>query len=448
MTVERALKLTTLGLLTVACTSEVEPLTPAQREAVHAYVSEVAPSPSHPLEIDFGGKVALLGYDLSRETWTPGETLSVTWYWRASEEVGKDTSLTTHLRDPRSGRVLQQDGNGTLRWLYGPSHWRPGQYVRDVQELHLPEDWGVGSVELYVGVVGDGSSLPFGGARSDGAGRALVVTVPTSETGSTSPDDLPTLPIVQTKRAPHVDGRLDDPEWSFARSTGAFVHTVHGGVAPVEAWAKLLWDARYLYVAMDVRDDDLRATDTRPDSRLWEQDCVELMIGPSGDRYFEVQVSPRGVLFDTRYDAPRRPRPFGHVDWSSRALASVSRRGELDDRVADAGYSVELAIPWQAFSLDGRPGRAPRPGDSWRANLYVMDLSGESRRAAAWSSLGIGDFHVPKRFGILLFEGPPEDMLGTNEPLKIPPGRIPPNLRPGADLDRGLREPSSRKRVR
>ena len=236
MTVERALELATLALLAVACTSEVEPLTPAQREAVRAYVSEVAPSPSHPLEIDF--------------------------------------------------------------------------------------------------------------------------------------DDLPTLPVVRTKRAPHLDGKLDDPEWSFAQSTGAFVHTVHGGVAPVEANAKLLWNARYLYVAVDVRDDDLRATGTQPDSRVWEQDCVELMIGPNGDRYFEVQVSPRGVVFDTRYDARRQPRPFGHVDWSSRALTAVSRRGELDDGVADAGYSVELAIPWQAFSLDGsarpRPAARRRSGASNR----------------------------------------------------------------------------------
>jgi hypothetical protein len=34
-----------------------------------------------------------------------------------------------------------------------------------------------------------------------------------------------------------------------------------------------------------------------------------------------------------------------------------------------------------------------------------MDLTEDRQQAAAWSPLGIGDFHVPRRFGILAFEG-------------------------------------------
>jgi len=57
-----ALLLLVSGIM--ACTSDVEPLTPAQREAVAAYVSKVAPSPQHSLDLDFDGKVRLLGYDI------------------------------------------------------------------------------------------------------------------------------------------------------------------------------------------------------------------------------------------------------------------------------------------------------------------------------------------------------------------------------------------------
>ena len=58
-----------------------------------------------------------------------------------------------------------------------------------------------------------------------------------------------------------------------------------------------------------------------------------------------------------------------------------------------------------------------------------MDLGRERQRAAAWSPLGVGDFHVPGRFGILTFEGPPEDMQGNAEPTTIPPGRVPETFR-------------------
>ncbi|NIU05095.1 MAG: hypothetical protein GWO40_12530, partial [Gammaproteobacteria bacterium] len=110
---------------------------------------------------------------------------------------------------------------------------------------------------------------------------------------------------------------------------------------------------------------------------------------------------------DTRFEAPRVPRPFGDTDWDSRARAGVSLRGDLDDTEADAGYTVEIAIPWQAFSLDGKSLGPPAIGDEWRANMYVMDLLEDRQQAAAWSPLGTSDFHVPRRFGILAFEGQP-----------------------------------------
>jgi len=230
-----------------------------------------------------------------------------------------------------------------------------------------------------------------------------------SEGAHPTKDSLPKLIVVQTPRTPRLDGLLADPVWGIANTTRAFVETRNGGLAPIQASAKLLWDERHLYVGVLVNDALLRASHTERDDHLWEQDCVELMIDPDGDgkNYFEIQVSPRGVVFDTRYDARRVPQPFGHTDWDSRVRVGVSPRGKLDDGAADAGYTVEMAIPWQAFSLDGKPLEPPAIGDQWRANLYVMDLGDDRQQAAAWSSLGIGDFHVPRRFGILAFGGPP-----------------------------------------
>ena len=438
-----------------ACTSDVAPLTPAQRQAVAAYVSKVPPTLQHSLDLDFGGKVRLLGYDLDRAQWRPGETMRVTWYWYAVEPVGEGWKLFTHIDDVDHERTLNQDGNGTLRWLYGPDRWSPGTYIRDSQDLHLPDDWLGTAAHLYVGLWRDGRRLRVQDGASDEKGRTLAVTVPTPGLNDAGHKQLPVpkLAVVQTKRPPRLDGSLGDPVWSFANTTRVFVETRQGGVAPIQASAKLLWDGRYLYVGVEVNDGLLRASHTERDDHLWEQDCVELMIDPDGDgkNYFEIQVSPRGVVFDTRYDSRRVPQPFGHTDWDSRVRVGVSPRGSIDDEEADAGYTVEMAIPWQAFSLDGKPGSSPAIGDEWRANLYVMDLIADRQQAAAWSSLGTDDFHVPRRFGILAFEGPPEEIVGTNEPLEMPleisADRMPKPIGRRPALGPGVKDAMIRKRV-
>jgi hypothetical protein len=436
----RDLRRVLLLVALASCTSDVEPLTPAQRQAVEEYVSKVAPSPANALDASFGGKVKLLGYDVDRSEWQPGDTLRVTWYWQAVEPLEKGWALFTRIEGP-AGRQLDQNGNSTLRWLYGPDRWRVGEYVRDVQLLHLPDDWTDDVAQLYVGVAREAERLPLDGSP-EASGRFLATTTRTPQTTPPSAGAVPEIGVVQTKQPPRLDGLLDDPVWRFANTSRAFVDTLTGGAAPFRAFAKVLWDRRYLYVGVDVQDAFLLASHTQHDDHLWEQDCVELMVDPDGDgrHYFEIQVSPGGVVFDTWFESRRVPKPFGHINWSSKARVSASLRGTLDDDVADAGYTVEIAIPWQAFSSDGRSLRPPAIGDKWRANLYVMNADRKGQKASAWSPPEVGDFHVPRRFGILAFEGTPKEMVGTSEPKRMPSERMPAGVGRGGALDRGVRD--------
>jgi hypothetical protein len=238
---------------------------------------------------------------------------------------------------------------------------------------------------------------------------ALIALIAACERGPElhGPSATPRLRVARAAVAPTIDGELTDAAWRSASSTGTFVETRTGGSAAVEASAKIAWDERYLYAAIEVNDDLLLASERDHDAHLWRQDCVELMIAPRPDDtgYFEIEVSPRGVVFDTRYDSRRLPEPFGHVGWDSQTVVGAKPRGVIDDDALDRGYSVELAIPWQAFSHDGTDYRRPAPGEEWRANFYVLDLGRHGQRAAAWSPPRVGDFHVPPRFGNLAFEG-------------------------------------------
>lgn len=216
------------------------------------------------------------------------------------------------------------------------------------------------------------------------------------------------IPELTASRSPGpvtLDGILDEPDWGNAPVTERFVRTMDGRPGEPVTTARVMWDDEHLYVAFEVADDYLLSTFEAHDDHLWEQDVVELMIDPDGDGegYFELQVSPTGLVFDTRFDTVRRPAPFGYPAWQSGLEAGVDTRGTANDDEADQGYTVELRIPFSA--LGPGPDAAPPPaaGDEFRIALYLLDAQREGQRGVGWSAPLVGDFHVPERFGRVTF---------------------------------------------
>ncbi len=168
------------------------------------------------------------------------------------------------------------------------------------------------------------------------------------------------------------------------------------------------WDDAHLYVAFEVEDDFLKSDLEGHDPHLWEQDTVEIMVDPGGDgrSYFELQLSPTGQIFDTRYDSRRVPQPFGHTSWDSGMRGASVARGTPNDDERDEGYVAEMAIPWSAFAHGSPPASRPEAGEEWRIALYVLDARPNGGQGGVgWSPPLIGDFHVPERFGRVVFEG-------------------------------------------
>lgn len=219
------------------------------------------------------------------------------------------------------------------------------------------------------------------------------------------------IPVYRAPRAttpPNLDGRLDDEAWTDAPPTEPFVHTVNGEPGDPHTTARVAWDATHLYVAFEVSDGYLRSEfPPGPDPHLWEQDTVEIMVDPDGDgeNYFEMQLSPGERVFDTRFDRRRVPQPFGHTGWSSELRGAVALNGTLNDDERDQGYVAEMAIPWRSFATGQMPSRPPTAGVEWRVALYVLDARPGGQAGVGWSPPLVGDFHVPDRFGRVVFEG-------------------------------------------
>lgn len=432
------LRIALLGALALAsgCVEKSQELSDAEREQLRELVGTEAPSPEHELNIKFENKVELVGYDLEPDTWTPGEAMTVTWYWHAKRPLEEGWNLFTHVADASDNNRLNSDGESVIRRLYQPGRWKAGEYIEDEQRIVLPQDWNSPRATLYVGVWNGPHRLQVTEGPSDGDNRARAVSVPVNASAAPQPAE-PAIPSVRATKAAgaiNVDGRLDEQSWSTAMATPRFVDTMTGGAAEPPVTAKLLWDDQNLYVAFEVQDDFLKSDFEDRDDHLWEQDTVEVMVDPDGDgrNYFEMQVSPMGVVFDTRYDTRRQPQPFGDVAWNSNLRAGVTRRGTPNDDEADQGYTVEMAIPWAAFQAGTPPATKPNAGDAWRINFFVMDSREEGQRAVGWSPPRVGDFHTLNRFGRVLFFDPaaPPQPAQPAQPgaLQQPRIQLPPNV--------------------
>ncbi len=215
------------------------------------------------------------------------------------------------------------------------------------------------------------------------------------------------LPIYQVRltSAPiKVDGRLDDDAWKKASFVGDFVNNSDGSRSDYKTDAKVLYDDNYIYFAFRCVDDNIWSTMKRRDEHLWLEEVVEVFLqgDPNQSGYIELEVNPLGTMLDLYMLAARKP--LHYESWNSEKLRwAVQVDGTVDGRPGDQEWTCEIALPIE--DVVTAPHRPPQPGDRWRMNLY----RGESRpkpAGLAWSPTLRDDFHVPQRFGELVFSGP------------------------------------------
>jgi hypothetical protein len=175
-----------------------------------------------------------------------------------------------------------------------------------------------------------------------------------------------------------------------------------GSPARLETTFTPYHDGHRLIVVFSCNDDEIVSNYEERDQPLYEEDVVEIFLAPAAlTEYFEIEVSPRGTVFDARVHSPDLDRSTMRADrsWDCAELFAGVRitrgEGEL--------FTVETAVVIPFASLDVEP---PRAGAVWRANFFRIDRSeshGDS--FSAWQPTGKTppDFHVPEAFGKLVF---------------------------------------------
>lgn len=257
-------------------------------------------------------------------------------------------------------------------------------------------------------------------------------------------EDIPRYKAHRVTAAPVIDGLLTEDDWQVAPRSSRFVDLIQGTPTHFDTRAAVLWDDTHLYIAYWIEEPDVRATLTKRDAPIYQDNDVELFIA-GRDGYYEFEINAHGTIYEVlffwedafqRYGYHEMPafdrthpqaRPFNGVglnahprgkrigfwNWDYPGLRSaVHINGTLnDDSDKDRGWTVELALPWSGLSiLASGEGRAlpPNDGDVWRMdfsrfNTYKAPPPSEDSGGWAWSPHGVWDSHVPECFTYIAF---------------------------------------------
>lgn len=220
---------------------------------------------------------------------------------------------------------------------------------------------------------------------------------------------MPEYFCVSVANPPKIDGQIDGDVWG--RLTPVPLVLTNTGEPPRQPTTfRAVYDERALYIVFDCVDDDIWASIDEHDGDIFNEEVVEVFIDANRDSqtYFELEISPANVVLDMYILNPGPGKRFrGMRDFECEGIrTAVGVDGTVAEKAGvsmdDRGYVVEMALPFDQFPL--APNCPPKPGDRWRCNFYRIDRPAEGKgEYSAWSPTGAINYHMPHRFGELVF---------------------------------------------
>jgi hypothetical protein len=134
---------------------------------------------AHPLDLTLGRAVHLRGYDLAHTRATPGDTLSVTLFWRAGGPTDIDYTVFVHLVGP-DGRPHGQVDYFPAGGAAPTTSWARDQVIVDEIALPVADDAPAGTYHVVVGMYDavSGGRLPIVDAERQSLPNAQAILPP------------------------------------------------------------------------------------------------------------------------------------------------------------------------------------------------------------------------------------------------------------------------------
>jgi len=103
-------------------------------------------------EVNLEDQVKLLGYSLDRVVYHPGDTIHVTLYWLALQEMSQNYKVFVHFTDEGLTKMWAQHDGDPVEGFTPTTRWLAGEIVVDHHALYIPPDAPPGQYRLFSGM--------------------------------------------------------------------------------------------------------------------------------------------------------------------------------------------------------------------------------------------------------------------------------------------------------
>lgn len=221
----------------------------------------------------------------------------------------------------------------------------------------------------------------------------------------------------------NIDGDIYTPEWEKAEWTEDFmdIEGPRNTVAPkYRTRAKMLWDKKYLYLAVELEEPHIWGTLKNRDAVIFWDNDIEFFIDPfcGSKNYREFEFNTLNTQWDLLLTAPERRGGLAIFEWDVNGMkTAVKHYGTVNDPSdIDTKWTFEAAIPIASLT------KHMYPGAQWRLNFSRVEWLKVSHEGGTytknpgtnnfghesnwlWVPTGVVDAHRPERWGWIQFSG-------------------------------------------
>ncbi|HUU01590.1 MAG TPA: glycosyltransferase family 39 protein [Myxococcota bacterium] len=139
------------------CSTERDPA--GQKKVATSVLSEV-PSGIHKTNVDFDGKIELLGWKLSQPEVEKGGTFTISYFFKCKVQSGDDWLVFIHGDGPQGGAHRVFGDHAPMGGLYPTSEWKVGEIIEDDYSMVVPANYPYQSFTLWMGLWKGPQRLP------------------------------------------------------------------------------------------------------------------------------------------------------------------------------------------------------------------------------------------------------------------------------------------------